>query len=432
MFYVEHSPPARPCPSPEELLLGCILDKPTLVREIPVRSGLWSDERCRIIYNLILAAADRGFPIEDPVGVQAAIMRKFPGLTPWAAELVNAIPGPESWPYWFAATREKAAQRYQKALGAAWASCTSSTDRKRILEQMTALDRALDEGFEPRNPKLLAPPSRTSAAVGLAMAHIDAHLSGDQSHRGIPTGFPRIDALTGGLKKKEFWVIAGRPGEGKTTFGVQLLSTISPKIGCVFFSLEMASDELLTAVAHCESGISRTALSGGQCTDEEMASLSRTFCGFAQRNLEMFDRESTFEAINAALRRLIRERGNVFRVVFVDYLQRIVSPSAKDRWNAIAATSNALKNLAMELDITIVAMAQLGREPEKEGRSARLADLRGSADIEADADVVGILQRDKESRVKLCLAKVRRGRCGEVPLNVNFDTCQIVQRSIVD
>ena len=410
----------------EELLIGCILDRPSLFTEIPLRDGLWSDERCRTVHAFLAQWQAEGRPLEA-IPVQSALMRCLPGLVNWAMSVLTAIPGPDSWPYWFQTARLEAAKRHRMRLSTELAHADTPHVKRLLARRIEGLARAEEEIDDPTAPKRLT--TGGNAEVAKALAYMEGIVERSPAFVGIRTGLPTLDRLTGGFKRKELWVIAGRPGEGKTTLAVQFLSTLSKNHPCAFFSLEMSSEELITAMAHCESGVPRSILMEGCQDDVQLGALGKALGSFSERGLFMFDRLSTLDAITAQARKEVRLRG--VRFVLIDYLQRVQVPKAKDRWAAIGAVSNALKDLAMELDVTVIALAQIGRDAEREGRPARLADLRGSGEIEADADVVGLIGREDDSR-HLTLAKVRRGRVGRVPLYIDFDRARILEASKVD
>jgi replicative DNA helicase len=141
--------------------------------------------------------------------------------------------------------------------------------------------------------------------------------------------------------------------------------------------------------------------------------------------LMVIDDSRTLQSISADIRRMKDENG--LRVVVIDYLQRVtIEGSKEDRWHDIGRVSNALKDLAMDTGTTVVALAQLNRDVEKEGREPNLADLRGSAEIEADADVIAFLWR-KEDALQFSIGKSRMGITSPVPIHADYDTGRMTE-----
>ena len=422
--------------SAEELLIGCLLDDPSILGRADIRPGLWHDERARTVWRFLIDWQERHKGQDcDPIRVQSDLMRDLPGVVHWALGVLAAIPSPESWPHWLGIAREQAGERHRMALAKSLEGARQSEELEKVHQRLGTLIRIRTElaAARERGPLLLPPPDPTVLAIARAIQSLDAQIEGKEGALGVKTHLPTFDRLTGGLKKGELVVLAARPGEGKTTLALNLLNAVSRggRVPSSMVSLEMPTDELLVVLAHIHSGVRRSEVSQRTIGEEDCGLLARTLHGIGELGLRFHDRLTRLTEIERAIGQDVAQNGT--RVAFVDYLQRVRVPEQRDRWMAVAETSNRLKNLAMELGITVVALAQLSRTPEQEGRAPRLGDLRGSAEIEADADVVGILHREKDGNINLNLSKVRRGARGMVAMFSDFDRARMGERaSVVD
>ena len=259
---------------------------------------------------------------------------------------------------------------------------------------------------------------------------------------GIPSGFKRLDEVyTGGFQPSEFIVIAGRPSTGKTAIALNMATymAVENNIPVVFFSVEMHWKSLIFRMLSYLTGIQNTLLRKGfiERDSDDFNYLSSTIAKLGRSPLWIDSTPgiSIYE-LRAKTRRLKKEHD--IKVMFVDYLQLIVGPRAENRQQEVAAISRALKNIARELDISVVALSQLSRAPatrgSRKGEEAEpvLSDLRESGQIEQDADLILFLHRKKPPQeleekdlipVQLIVAKHRNGMQGRLDL--------IFQKSLV-
>lgn len=241
---------------------------------------------------------------------------------------------------------------------------------------------------------------------------------------GIPTGIPALDRmLGGGFKPGKQVIIAARPSVGKSSLAEQLCINLA-RAGhpAAMFSQEMGKDELADRAVANIGRIALDRLLSGQLLQHEWARLTEAI--EVMRNLPLhFDDQPalTLSDISAKARMLKRQHG--IKLIVIDYLQLCAAGKATDnRHHQIEEMSRGLKNLARELDITIVTLSQLNREVEKRtsGRPI-LSDLKESGAIEEDADVVILLSRHSISSegvnlIACDVPKNRQGRVGELAL----------------
>lgn len=252
---------------------------------------------------------------------------------------------------------------------------------------------------------------------------------------GLATGFSELDRMTDGFQPANFVVIAARPSMGKTALGMNMAEHMALHAGkaVAVFSAEMAGRQLhkrlICSVARIDAQRARDGFMG----DKDFSELQKAAQKIANSKLYVVDAQgASIGAIRAKARRLHRKHN--LAAIFVDFLQCLKSKSAQARNNRereIAEISQGLKNLAKELNIPVVALAQLNRDVDKRTGSAKgrpmLSDLRESGSIEQDADVVGLLMRDEyyaigeakkecEGQATLIIAKQRNGPVGDIPL----------------
>jgi len=250
---------------------------------------------------------------------------------------------------------------------------------------------------------------------------------------GVPTGFLELDDLLSGLQRGEMIVIASRPSMGKTSLGLTMAEHIATtdRIPTGFFSMEMSKQAVAQRILCSRARVDSQKVRRNMVSEEDIQKLQAVCDELAEMPLYVDDTPgmSVLE-LRAKTRRLyLRHK---VKVIFVDYLQLMYSPRRpENRQQEVAEISRGLKALARELDIPVVVMAQLNRNPE--GRSDKkpiLSDLRESGAIEQDADVVILLHREDyyykikgdtppdevRGRADLIVAKQRNGPTSTVKL----------------
>ena len=273
------------------------------------------------------------------------------------------------------------------------------------------------------------------------------------SLRGAPTGFKRLDFLTAGLHNGDLAILAGRPGTGKTAFGLNLVRYLSAteKTGVLCFSLEMSAEQLaMRMLSH--GGVDMHKLRVGRgLTSDHLGKLAESSSELATREIHIDDNGmlNILEA-RARARRLKNEmhrRGVKLGLIFVDYLQLMdAAPGEKNdsRVNEVSSISRGLKALAKELDVPVLAASQLNRSVEtRQHKQPMLSDLRESGAIEQDADLILFLhnkddqpQSDKSPQIKvqLTIGKQRNGPVGSLDLyfDRNFSTFREIDEDGTD
>lgn len=242
--------------------------------------------------------------------------------------------------------------------------------------------------------------------------------------RGVPTGFADLDGRLAGMQDSNLLILASRPGLGKTSLSLNIARHVSVNEGLPvgIFSLEMSREELVDRLLVAQSDVDAWKLKTGNLDDEDFDRLQEAMGILADAPLFIDDTPAAnILEMRTKARRLQVEHGLSFLVV--DYLQLIHARNLENRVQEVSEISQALKNLARELKIPVLACSQMSRAVEQRGtKKPQLADLRESGAIEQDADVVMFLWKpdpEKGEEVKLDIQKHRNGPTGEIDLFFN-------------
>ena len=215
---------------------------------------------------------------------------------------------------------------------------------------------------------------------------------------GIPTGFYDFDKLTSGLHENELIIIAARPAMGKTAFALNLATNmaINSKKTVALFNMEMSAEQLATRMISSIGQIEGYKLRNGRL-ENDWKRVNEAISRLGGSKIYIDDTPGmSISEIRAKCRRLASSQDKL-DVVIIDYLQ-LISGSAKyagQRQQEVSEISRSLKTMAMELNIPVIALAQLSRGVEaREDKRPLLSDLRESGSIEQDADIVAFLYRD--------------------------------------
>jgi len=233
-----------------------------------------------------------------------------------------------------------------------------------------------------------------------------------KTYSGIPSGFERLDKITGGWQPGTLIIIGGRSSHGKSTLALDFFYRCGLKnIPCLFLTLEQQSSDIYLYLIQKHMGIHPIQIKLGDLSTIEEGNLEAAAAQLKKYPFYVEDSASWLTDINLKIRAMVLSKA--VKLVVVDYLQLIENPVKEPRHLQIGGISRALKRLAMDMNISIIALTQLNKDPEGRGGKIHLADVRESESISHDADQVLFLHRpslygDHESDY-LELAKNRHG-----------------------
>ncbi len=266
---------------------------------------------------------------------------------------------------------------------------------------------------------------------------IEALAESKTEFTGLRTGYYDFDNMTRGLQKKQVIIIAGRPGCGKSAFAlnIALNAAINEHKSVAFFSLEMGVEEIMKRMFGVVGKIDGDVLKTGKFKNTDWKKWNEAMSELSDTNFYIDDSGAlTVSEIRRKCRKLKNTEEGLDLIV-IDYLQLLSSSSkyAGQRVQEVSEISREIKKLAMELDIPVIALAQLSRSVEQrkgEDSKPKLSDLRESGSIEQDADIVLFLHSDAygkydgniNRKVELLVAKHRAGQTGSVDLLFRMNT----------
>lgn len=269
-----------------------------------------------------------------------------------------------------------------------------------LLDPDMLLDRAEQEIYEIRQGKDVSGLVHISEVISSETYTRLTKISDPETaddFKGIPTGISSLDKVITGLNKTDLIILGARPGMGKTSFALNIARNVAvnAKKTVCFFSLEMTRDQLAQRMLSNEASIESEKLRTGELSTDDWTRLAQAASNLSAANI-FFDETPgiTVPEMKAKLRRV---NGGKVDLVVIDYLG--LMQSAKKTENRVQEVSDITRNLkamAKELNVPVIACAQLSRGTETKGKSHKpaLADLRESGSIEQDADIVMFIYRE--------------------------------------
>lgn len=416
----------------EQAIIGAmLLDReaiPKVIEILPPNS--FYDTRHEIIYNAILSLFERTNPV-DLVTLSEELKRRGESEavdTFYLTELTTGVASAANVEYHARIIAEKALLRglietMTTVVGQAYDPTTDAFD---------LLDQAEQSIFKISESQLRKSSVILNDVVKASLLQID-NLAGRKSAiTGVPSGFHSLDNLTSGWQKSDLIVIAARPSMGKTALSLMLTRNAAiheDKVAVAYFSLEMSNHQLAQRMLTSEARVDAQAARTGRISEADWQALTSAANRLSELQVFIDDTPGLgILELRAKARRLKAEHD--IGMIVVDYLQLMHGTGLgrnANREQEIAQISRSLKALAKELDVPVIALAQLSRAVETRGGDKRpmLSDLRESGSIEQDADVVafiyraeryGILQDDAgnstQGIAEVIIAKQRNGPTG--------------------
>ena len=252
---------------------------------------------------------------------------------------------------------------------------------------------------------------------------------------GVPTGFMRLDDMTGGFQKSDLIILAARPSMGKTAMALNMAyhACVEKKFPTAFFSLEMNRYSIMQRLICSAARANLSGVRKGQLSRDVWPQLTR-YTGMVAESPLFIDDTPGLNILDIRnrtrkLMKQLKSENKTLGMVVIDYLQLIRGAGrSESRQQEVAEISRLLKDLARSLQLPVIALSQLNRRSEDKGRvdnRPQLSDLRDSGSIEQDADFVAMIHREEyykredptvKNQATLIVAKHRNGPVGDVPL----------------
>jgi replicative DNA helicase len=422
----------------EQSLLGSLLvdkDAVTKVADMVNPRDFYSD-RHRIVFETVIDLFEKHAPL-DFLALGNRLEEKNAlekvGGRAYLAKLQNAVPTSAHVKHYAEIVQKKATLR--RLLNAAGKITELGYEEESDIE--TTLDEAEQAIFNVSQKFLKESFVPVSSVLQNAFDRIDELHKNRGKLRGVPTGFKGLDDTLAGLQKSDLIILAARPSVGKTSLALDIARNVGIKAGVPtgIFSLEMSKEQLVDRMICAEAGVNLWRLRTGKLSDkdDDFPNIGKAIGDLSEAPLYIDDTASlSILQLRTKARRLKSEHG--LGLLIIDYLQLMEATkrtSGDNRVQEVAEISRGLKQIGRELDVPVLALAQLSRGVESRKPSIpRLSDLRDSGSIEQDADVVMFIYRkarDKNFRIEdippeerniaeVLISKHRNGPTGKVRL----------------
>lgn len=385
----------------EEAVLGAImLEKDALTEVLDVlQADTFYVDAHQSIYTAMLRLFERSQPIDLlTVREELAKMGELEGSggAAYLAELTNKVASAANIEYHARIIAQKFIQRELINISTKTIN-DAFEDTADVFELLDAAENGL---FKIAERNMGRSVDRMGALASKLLKQMEDMKEVQDGLTGIPTGFTDLDRLTSGFQRSDLIILAARPGMGKTAFTLSLAKNAALEFGkaVAFFSLEMSSLQLASRIISMEAEISGSKLRNGQLEEYEWQQLHSAIEKVADAPIFIDDTPgiNSFE-LRAKCRRLKMQYD--IQLIVIDYLQLMSgggeAGKGGNREQEVSAISRALKGLAKELDVPVIALSQLSRAVETRGGDKRpqLSDLRESGSIEQDADMVAFIYR---------------------------------------
>ena len=416
----------------EKSLLGAILISDKILPEILtiIRPCDFYEERHQIIFDAMMSLYDQHRPVDLLTltsELKSTKKLKEIGGAPYLTELSNFVPA-ASHAKAYAEIIEKASTRRRLIKAGTDIANKAYEDDADVQSLIGAAEKEL---FEVSDNVVKSDYVAMDELLADAFDRIEELQKNKGALRGLKTGFRDLDKKTAGFQKGDLVIIGARPAMGKTTFAQNLTYNIASinKKGVLFFSMEMAANEIVDRMISDVSGVDNWKMRTGNLSEEEFQRIGEALGEMDELPIYIDDTSSmTIMDVRNKARRAMHDHD--IGIVIVDYLQLI---QGSDRYKGnrvqeVTEISRGLKILARELEIPVIALAQLSRSVTgRDDPRPVLSDLRESGSIEQDADLVMFLHRPDYYRqnddnyeethiTELLIAKHRHGAVGKIEL----------------
>jgi replicative DNA helicase len=413
----------------EKAVLGAIMLRPEALHEVNdilIPENFYAHKH-GIIYDAMLTLSKNGEPID--VLTVTEKLRSLGQLDTvggplYIADLANNVPASTHASYYGETVHKKYLMRELINAGSEIGEMGYG-DPEDTTEILDKAEKRIFEVTSRPGAQKFAP---ISGMLTEAWQRFDKLAASDTGElRGVPSGFKDLDNLIAGFQKSDLIILAARPSVGKTTLAMDIARHVAVKenIPVGIFSLEMSSQQLVDRMLAAEARVSSWHLRTGKLNNEnDFTVLQEALERLSKAPMYIDDYAgNSISRMRSIARRLKAEHG--LGMIVVDYLQLITTSRHYDNMvNQVTEISRALKGLAKELDVPVIALSQLSRAVEQRGGKPRLSDLRDSGSIEQDADIVMFIHREDKGRdesertniAEILIEKHRNGPTGRIEL----------------
>jgi replicative DNA helicase len=412
----------------EMSVLGCLmLDKDAIIKIGDIVSAdHFYDEKNKIIFEAVLALYATNTSVDILTVTnwleEKKLLEKVGGSS-YLTQLVNAVPSAAHVTHYAYIVRKKGTLR--KLITAAGEISNIAFKEEGEMEDI--LDVAEQKLFNISQKHLKQNFVSIGNILHATFERIDELHREKGKLRGLPTGYVDLDNLLGGLQKSDLVVLAARPSMGKTSLALDIMRNVAvnAKVPVGIFSLEMSKDQLVDRLLSSQSDVNLWKIRTGHLNEDDFDQIGKAMGELSESPIFIDDAAgSNIMEIRTKARRLQSEHG--VGLIVVDYLQLMEGRNQENRVQEVSEISRALKLLARELNVPVLALSQLSRGVEsRPDKIPQLADLRESGSIEQDADVVMFIYREemykgKDSKrphiAEIHIKKHRNGPTGQVDL----------------
>jgi len=416
----------------EQGALGCCLLDPQYALEecmLKIESAAFYDLRHQVIYGALVELAQQRVGIDvitlsDRIKSRGAL--ESVGGIGYLSSLMDATPSAANVPHYLGIIRDKWTLRKILATCSGFAARvheTSDTDAVELLGEVEKGVLSLSVGLSEAERV----PIKT--LIRGAVDRLEEYFQGNRQIVGLRTGIGGFDTLTGGLKPGNMYVIAARPGAGKTSLAMNIAEHVATieRVPVGVFSLEMSAEELAMRFLCSSAKVNGRAVERGIFNESDMRRISSAAASIGRSPMHIDETPAiTISQFRSRARRMWSRDG--VRLFVIDYLQLMRGTQRRgndNRQQEVSEISAGIKAVAKELKVPVIVLAQLNRDIERDKkRKPRLSDLRESGSIEQDADLVGMLYIEDELDasmselvpVNLLVNKHRNGAIGEIQL----------------
>ena len=406
----------------EQSVLGAMLISKDAVADViaNVQSQDFYRPAHETIYDVIMDLFGRGEPA-DAITVVAELTKMGElsriGGAPYIHDLISMVPTAANAGYYARIVRERSVLRRLVEAGTRIVQLGYATDGAEVDD---VVNNAQAEIYNVTENKGSEDYAVLSSFLGDAIDEIEAGQNETNGLTGVPTGLTDLDELTNGLHPGQMIVVAARPAMGKSTLGIDFVrsASIKHKMTSVVFSLEMSRSEIATRIIAAEGRVHMQRLRNGDMDEGDWQRLAQAQSRMADAPLFIDDSPNmSLMEIRAKCRRIKQQHD--LKLVVIDYLQLMSSGKrVESRQQEVSEFSRALKLLAKELEVPLIAISQLNRGAEqRQDKRPAISDLRESGSIEQDADMVILVHRpdayekesDRAGEADLIIAKHRNG-----------------------